>query len=658
MSSERPQPLLCQFIQSDAKEEISSNNNNSTNNQQHDGREAIYKQLRRRHSCYLCDLRPTNYSPNRIMMMIPLLSSPLVIFTMLLYYALSPTSGAGSGNDERSSHDGSEHNQHILLSLHFLKMLLPWTFTCLIAVCIGNYVGCKPPSDDPSSRNAGLSSSREEEESSILTEEARQQIRANQDHFAVTLSKAIQLRTISYDKDDDDNTDNNNVTTDPKPLLQMHQLLRDSFPELHKRYPPKIIQQYSLLYIIPGGDDYDDSSSHCLLPIMLCAHLDVVPAALSTEYDDNSSWEHDPFSGKIIDGVIWGRGAIDNKHNVIAQLGALEHMIRNNVSFKRSVYVALGHDEEIGGSDGAANIAKYLKEKNHKVRFEGIFDEGSMMIRGAMPGLSKDVNVGLIACSEKGFLSMELTVRGPGGHSSMPPIQGDGGLINIMGKAVAKLEANPFPAHFGKHDYFRKNFEALAWRLSPPMRFLCSNLWLFGPLMKYILVRASNGAAAMVRTTTAVTKIMGGGKINSMPYIVSAHVNHRVHPSDTMASVLEHDRKVINDDRIEVRPLGFSTPAAPCSQTNTAAYNWIQRSVDEVFGNPCAPSLLTGNTDTRHYWGLSDNIYRFSPINLHISEVGMFHGSNERISVVALTQMVEYYETLLMMSCTHMSETG
>jgi len=82
------------------------------------------------------------------------------------------------------------------------------------------------------------------------------------------------------------------------------------------------------------------------------------------------------------------------------------------------------------------------------------------------------------------------------------------------------------------------------------------------------------------------------------------------------------------------------------------AYDWIQRSVELVFGNPCAPSLLTGNTDTRHYWGLSDNIYRFSPINLHISEVGMFHGVNERISAVALTQMVEYYETFIMLSCT------
>jgi len=567
------------------------------------------------------------------------LSSPIWIAALVLCYSLRTTVGNDTTatftsvvDEDRSPAATDLQNSDALMP--WLSSLL-WIWICLLVVCIANYIGCKPAS--PSSNHKKSKSA--SDENIFLTSQAQQQIRANQNYYASILSEAIQLRTISYDPYNIDAKHK----TDPKPLLQMHQLLRDSFPLLHKRYPPKIIHQYSLLYVIPGQDA-------SLLPILLCAHLDVVPAN-----NEDNSWTHDPFSGKIIDGVIWGRGAIDNKHNFVAQLGALEHMIQNGIvdnstssSFQRSVYVAIGHDEEIGGPEGAANIAKFLK--NEGLRFEGIVDEGSMMIRGAIPGLAKDVNVGLISCAEKGMMSVELTIRGSGGHSSMPPIHGDG-LINAMGKAVAKLEANPFPAHFDRDDYFRKNLEVLAWRLSPPMRFLCSNLWLFGPMIQRILVRASNGAAAMLRTTTAVTKISGGDKINVMPSSVSVFVNHRVHPSDSMASVLEYDRKIIRDDRIEVRPLKLSCPPSPCSRTDVMAYDWIQRSVELVFGNPCAPSLLTGNTDTRHYWDLSDNIYRFSPINLHISEVGMFHGVNERISTVALRQMVEYYETLIMMSC-------
>jgi len=125
----------------------------------------------------------------------------------------------------------------------------------------------------------------------------------------------------------------------------------------------------------------------------------------------------------------------------------------------------------------------------------------------------------------------------------MPPINEDG-AISIIGKAVSRLEACPQPGHFEAGSNFRSALEYISSRFHFPMNLIASNFWLFGPVMKRLIVNANAGAAAMVRTTTAVCKIHGGTKLNVLPYDVRAYVNHRVHPLDTFESVLEHDRCV------------------------------------------------------------------------------------------------------------------
>lgn len=232
--------------------------------------------------------------------------------------------------------------------------------------------------------------------------------------------------------------------------------------------------------------------------------------------------------------------AIDNKHNVVAQLGALEEILSSGKLPKRTLYITCGHDEEIGGLEGAKRIAKLLEEDN--LNFEFILDEGTMMISGAIPGY-KEGPIALIGCAEKGAMNIEMTVTGPGGHSSVPPIDKDNPL-KIMSKAIVAMESNPLPAHFEPNTLFRSTLEYVANKLAFPLNLICSNFWLFGPLFKSILLRASNGAAASIRTTTAVTKIHGGEKINAIPSEVKAYVNHRLHPSDSFQSVIEHDRYV------------------------------------------------------------------------------------------------------------------
>ena len=229
--------------------------------------------------------------------------------------------------------------------------------------------------------------------------------------------------------------------------------------------------------------------------------------------------------------------AIDNKHNVVSQLGAVEELLLNEIPMKRTLYIAIGHDEEVRGFNGAAKIAEYLSQNN--ITFEFILDEGTMMVSNALPGYHKPI--GMIANAEKGNIMVEMKVTGPGGHSSQPSIK-DESLVSIMGKAVTKISENPMPAHFEKGSMFRCTLESNADKMPFPLNLLYTNFWIFGPLMKYLLLHASNGAAASIRTTSAVVKIFGGLKFNVLPSEVKAYINHRVHPLDTLESVLEYDR--------------------------------------------------------------------------------------------------------------------
>eukprot|EP00978_Attheya_sp_CCMP212_P003569 scaffold7494_cov55-Attheya_sp.AAC.1 len=467
--------------------------------------------------------------------------------------------------------------------------------------------------------------------SDLLSEDVQAHVLTNKNEYAKVLSRAIQIRSISYDKSD--GSDGGNQSTDLNTFLELHKLLRESFSILHQKYPPIIINKYSLLFKIPG-------TNPSLAPILLCSHLDVVPAS-------DGIWDNDPFSGNIIDGVIWGRGAIDNKHNVVGQLAAVEYLLSTNTSLERTIYIGMGHDEEIGGVDGAAHIAKYLVEKE-RVRLECVLDEGTMMVAGAIPGYKP--HLAMIGVSEKGHMSVELSVKGPGGHASMPPIDSESPM-KIMAQAIAKLESNPLPPHFERGAVFRTELEFIAEKLKFPLNLICSNFWLFGGLMKSILIRANNGAAASVRTTTAVTKIQGGTKVNTLPHEVKAYVNHRVEPSDTIESVLEYDRKLVNDDRVKMRVLEGAIPPSPTSSFTSDPFRHIQQCVQLVFGLDSVPALCIGNTDTRWYWSLSDNIFRFSPLALTLKETSMFHGLNERISVDALAGIVQFYISFIKMSC-------
>ena len=171
-------------------------------------------------------------------------------------------------------------------------------------------------------------------------------------HYAELLSKAIQLQTVSHDRFMSDEK------TDYGELKGLHKLLEDSFPLVKSKLQWTYVNGHSIVIKWPGSDQ-------SLKPIMLCAHLDVVAAP----NDNDNKWEEEPFAGLIKGGEVWGRGAIDNKHNLIGQMGAVERLLESGFKPSRTVYLAFGHDEEVSGHDGAKHIAEHMKkEVGKKVR--------------------------------------------------------------------------------------------------------------------------------------------------------------------------------------------------------------------------------------------------------------------------------------------------
>ncbi|HEV8580738.1 MAG TPA: M20 family peptidase [Thermoanaerobaculia bacterium] len=435
---------------------------------------------------------------------------------------------------------------------------------------------------------------------------------------AERLAGAIRFPTISHE-------DGRNVEAEA--FRGLHQYLQQTFPRVHAALTREVVADHSLLYTWKGKDP-------ALAPILLMSHQDVVPVEPGTEKD----WTHPAFSGAIDGGYVWGRGTLDDKVGVLAILEAAETLLARGFQPQRTVYFAFGHDEEVGGTHGAAAIGALLERRG--IRPELILDEGGIIAEGMVPGVAKPV--ALIGTAEKGYLSVELVAEASGGHSSMPPPHS---AIGKLAAAVEKLENHPMPARIAGAT--KSSFEYLAPEMPFGPRLVLANLWLFGPLAEKQFA-ADPAGNARIRTSTAATVFQAGVKENVLPHRARAVVNFRILPGDSIADVLRHVREAVGPD-IRVRATGVAeAEPSPESATGAPAFGLLQRTVAQTFpGSVVAPNLLSGGTDTKHYQRLSHNVYRFLPIRIQAEDLARLHGTNERVGVESYGEAIRFYAQLL-----------
>lgn len=417
---------------------------------------------------------------------------------------------------------------------------------------------------------------------------------------------------------------------DTAAFLGLHQYLETTYPLVHRTLQREVVGGLSLLFTWTGSDP-------ALAPLVLMGHMDVVPVPAP----NLPKWTHGPFSGDIAEGFVWGRGTLDDKTTVLATLEAVEALLRAGFQPKRTIYLTFGHDEEVGGRFGARAIVAKLTGMGVKPAM--VLDEGGFMAAGLMPGLSQ--RSAIVGIAEKGYVSLKVTASAPGGHSSMPTART---AVGALSRAVAALEANPFPSALDGPTLGM--VEAMAPYLPFGRRMLLANLWLTGPVVKAGLGANPLGAALM-HTTTSPTMLQAGVKDNVLPPEATAIVNFRIRPGETVQTVLARVKEVIADSQVTVAPMdSVQVDPSPVSSTETPAYRALQRIIRTMVPGedpPVIPYLVMGGTDAK-YWGPhSDRVYRFLPIPMGEGDRDRVHGLDERVSIRDLATSVGFFARLI-----------
>jgi carboxypeptidase PM20D1 len=432
------------------------------------------------------------------------------------------------------------------------------------------------------------------------------------------LAEAIRFRTISNFLDPEQSAD---------AFRGLHAFMQASYPAFHAATKREVIGNFGLLYTWEGSDPK-------AAPIALLAHQDVVPIAPGTE----GSWQAPPFDGVIRDGFIWGRGSWDDKGNLFSILEAVEQLVKEGFRPKRTIYFAFGQDEEVSGQRGAKQIATLLASRGIKLDF--VLDEGLLVTDGILKGIDKPV--ALIGVAEKGYVTLTLNLSATPGHSSLPPRQS---AIGMMSAALARLEDKQFPAEI--RGTAREMFDTLAPEMNLTSRIVLSNLWLLKPVLQRELENSAS-TNAMMRTTTALTIFNAGNQDNVLPGKVDATVNFRLLPGETEAGVIDHVRHATANDKIVIEPRAGNTEPPPVTTTASPAYRALNRTIREIFpGVVVPPGLMVAATDSRHFAGVTDNIFRFSPVRATAEDLTRFHGTNERLGVENYADMIRFYRRLL-----------
>ena len=428
--------------------------------------------------------------------------------------------------------------------------------------------------------------------------------------LAQKLSKMIQYDTTSHA----------NVHEEEK-FLGFHKVLEELFPLMHEKLERTVIDG-NLLYYWKGKSSEK--------PILLMSHQDVVPA--------EGEWLHEPFSGDIADGKVWGRGASDTKCSVMAFFEAVEELLREGYTPECDVYLASSCTEEWAG-DGAPKIVEELKHRG--VELFIVCDEGGGIISEPIGGIKG--NFAMVGVFEKGKADVKFTARSTGGHASAP----------AKNTPIARLAA--FVNEVETHTPFKRKFlpevSAMFARLAPyapfGLKLVMGNLWLFAPIMKPVLGRISAQAGAMLQTTIAFTMQSGSDAYNVLPQEATLGANMRFIPHQGEKESLEIIKALAAKHGLETEIVHSNDYTEPVD-INGEAFKLVEKVIGETFpGLPVSPYVMTGATDAQFYQPICPSCIRFAPVIYGPEQMKGMHGLNENIEYNCLPGAVSFYQNLI-----------
>lgn len=450
----------------------------------------------------------------------------------------------------------------------------------------------------------------------LLMPKKKSDYKANEDEKE-SLRLAEKLSTmIKYDT-----TSHANIHEVDK-FLGFHKVLEELFPLVHRNLEKTEIDGNLLFY-------WKGKSSE--KPILLMSHQDVVPA--------EGEWKHEPFSGDIADGKVWGRGAADTKCTVMAFFEAVEELLKEGYTPPVDVYLASSCTEEWAG-DGAPTIVNELKRRG--VELFLVCDEGGCIITDPIGGVNG--NFAMVGVFEKGKADVKFTAHSTGGHASAP----------TKNTPIARLAS--FVDDVEKHSPFKKKLmpevSAMFTTLAPyassfGMRLLLGNIWLLKPLIVAVLPAVSAQAGAMLRTTIAFTTQSGSDAYNVIPQEATLGANMRFIPHQGEKESLEIIENLAKKHGLDTEIIHTNDYTDPVD-INGEAFKLVENVIGETFpGLASSPYVMTGATDAQFYQPICKNCIRFAPVIYGPDQMKGMHGVNECIEYNCLPGAVRFYKNLI-----------
>lgn len=366
--------------------------------------------------------------------------------------------------------------------------------------------------------------------------------------------------------------------------------------------------------------------------LMLMGHTDVVPVA-------EENWEHDPFGGELIDGEVWGRGAVDMLNLTASMAVATRHLTEDGFRPRGTlVYLAVA-DEEAAGTHGAEWLVEHEWDD---VACDYVVTESGGMPVHTPSGVKRPVIVG-----EKGIFWCTFKVKGTSGHGSQP-LRTDNALVKAAELVRRFAEYRP---EARIHDIWRRFVEGMDFPddLSAPLLDpehlyeLCEQLPMLG---------LARQAHACTHTTFAPTMASGGVKHNVIPDRVEVAVDIRTLPGQTHEDVLAMIDEIVGDDlRDSVELEVVAEDAATASPMETPLWDVLQRATEAISpGSTNVPFMTVGGTDARFFRrkGIPSYGYGLFSNRIGFDEFAtMFHGDNERVDVESLRLTTELWDVVV-----------
>ncbi len=426
-------------------------------------------------------------------------------------------------------------------------------------------------------------------------------------NYALRLQKMIKCKTVSV-KDSYDDTE----------FAKLRDVMTELFPTVHEKAEKMTFGDDCWIYKIKGTDQSRN--------IMLMSHHDVVEVS--------GEWEHEGFSGEIVDGKIWGRGTVDTKTPLFAEFSALEELLNDGFIPPCNIWIGSSHNEELGG-DGIPLANEYFKANN--IKFEVILDEGGALIEPPLAGMKSD-KCGMVAVHEKGRIYLECTATADNGHASLTagvkatPVERMSAFVNeITTTDIFIRRINPQVEAMFKH---------MAPYLAFPMNVLLSNLWLFGGIIKKVMPKINAQAGGLIGTTCTFNNIEGSTASKKC----TAKAFMRPVDEKDFEEDLKKFKEIAKKYDIEVEMTEDSEYHGPADMTKPQ-FEYTMNCIGEIFPQYAAsPFILPAGTDARTLTDVCECVLRFAPIKLSAQQLGSVHAENENIDIESVANCVAFYK--------------